>query len=74
MTAEQKRQIVDQIRAAIESSPLSRYEISKRSGVDEGSLSKFMNQKKTLSVESIERLAPVLGLEVVIRRASKPKK
>jgi transcriptional regulator with XRE-family HTH domain len=73
MTAEQKEHIAEQIRTAIDASSLTCYEISKRSGVDEGSLSRFVNRKGSLSLKSIELLAPVLGLEVVIRRKAKKK-
>lgn len=74
MTAEQRQQLADQIRNAISSSSMSRYEISKRSGVDESSISRFMNRKGSLSFASIERLAAVLHLAVVVMKEKKPKK
>jgi len=63
-----RKTVTDEIRTAIQKSHLSRYEIAKRSGVTEGSLSRFMNRKTSLSLESIEKLAPVLGLQVLVKR------
>jgi transcriptional regulator with XRE-family HTH domain len=68
MTAKQLRRLADQIRASITTSELSRYEISKRSGVDEATLSRFVNEKGSLSLESIEKLAPVLNLQITVKK------
>lgn len=54
----------DQLRQIIADSGLSRYEISKRSGVDEAALSRFANGKRGLTTETLDRLGPVLGLEL----------
>lgn len=64
MTERQKRQITARIKAAIEGSELTRYEISKRSGVNQSVLSRFVNGKGSLSLDAIEALAPVLGLTI----------
>lgn len=71
MTARQLRRLADQIRAAIEMSQLSRYEMSKQSGVDEATLSRFVNGKGSLSLESIEKLALVLDLQIVVKSQKK---
>lgn len=56
------------VRLAIEQSELSRYEIAKRSGVTEAALSRFMNEVAGLSLATLDRLAPVLGLRIVVER------
>lgn len=61
------RSALDIIRDSVERSKLSRYEIAKRSGVDQAALSRFMNGG-SLRVESIERLCPVLGLRLTISK------
>ncbi len=71
MTRQERARIASMILSAIESSSLSRYEIAKRAGVTEASLSRFVNGKTTLSIESIEKIAPVLGLELVLKAAKK---
>jgi ribosome-binding protein aMBF1 (putative translation factor) len=71
VTASQKHRIAEQIRAAIERSDLSRYEIAKRSGVDQAILSRFVAGNAGLNLDSIEKLAPVLGIRVVTTAGKK---
>ena len=68
MTAAERRRLLDELRSAIQTSNLSTYEIAKRSGVDKAALSRFLTAGKTLTVESIEKLAPVLGLQIVVKK------
>lgn len=74
MNAQQKRRLTELIRAAIETSDLTPYEIAKRSGVDKASLSRFIAGDRSLSLESIEKLAPELGLEITAKRTRAAKK
>ena len=60
-------QLLDAIRRAIEASGQSRYRIAKESGVTAGQLSRLVNGERGLSVETLERLATHLGLEIVVR-------
>ena len=60
----QRQSITEAVRKAIEESALTRYEIAKRSGVSQSSLSRFARGETTLSLESIEKLAPVLGVRI----------
>lgn len=66
MTRREKQQILERLREEMTRSALSRYQIGKRSGVNEAALSRFM-KGGSLTVETIERLAPVLGLELVLQ-------
>ena len=63
--------ISDQLRRAIEESGLTRYEIWKRSGVDQGALSRFMNDKQSLTLDMVDKLADVLDLELVSNATEK---
>jgi transcriptional regulator with XRE-family HTH domain len=63
--------ISDQLRRIMAESALSRYEVARQSGVDQGALSRFANGQRGLTTESLDRLAPVLGLE--LRRVRKPR-
>jgi transcriptional regulator with XRE-family HTH domain len=71
MTAAERRRILDAIREAIAKSDLSAYELAKRSGIDKAALSRFINSGAGLSIESIERIAPALGLEIVVKKKSR---
>ncbi|MBE3096961.1 MAG: helix-turn-helix domain-containing protein [Planctomycetes bacterium] len=53
-----------QIRKAIDTSGLSRYRIAVETGLDHAAMSRFMADKGGLSVESLDAIADVLGLEV----------
>jgi len=68
--------VLDDIRTAIDRSEVSRYAISKATGIDQGQLSKLMGGEAGLSIASLERVAEFLGLEIVIRpnRRQKGKK
>jgi transcriptional regulator with XRE-family HTH domain len=55
----------DQIRAAIDASGMSRNAVCKATGIDPGSMSRFMSGRVGLSLETLDRLAELLGLRVV---------
>lgn len=67
------KDIEAKLREAIIKSELSRYRISKLSGVGEAQLSLFVNGKRTLTLPAAAKLANVLGLEF-IQKKSRPKK
>ena len=60
--------MTEQIQRVIEESGLSRYAIWKASGVSQAALSRFMSGKLGLKTSSLDRLADVLGMEIVVRR------
>ncbi len=50
---------------AIENGPKTRYRISKESGIDEGTLSRFVNgERSDLRLSTVDKLLPVIGLEI----------
>ena len=51
----------------------SRYAISKATGITQPQLSRLMHKKSGLSIESLERLADFLELEIVIRPKERSK-
>jgi transcriptional regulator with XRE-family HTH domain len=71
MKPKKPRTLSDQLRQIIADCGMSRYEIAKRSGVPEAALSRFFNKKTGLSTDTLDRLAPALGLELVARRPAK---
>jgi len=70
---EEMAPILDEIRAAIRDSDKTCYRIAKDTGISESQLSLFMNGKRRLSVETLERLAAYLGLQVTLRPMRKRK-
>jgi plasmid maintenance system antidote protein VapI len=58
--------LADQLRAAIDASGKSRYELCKLGGVDQSVLGRFMSGQRGLTLDVADRLCKVLGL--VLRR------
>jgi len=59
------------LRRAILESGLTRYAISVKSGVNQAALSRFVAGKRSLNLESVDKLVEVLGLEVRMPRKRK---
>jgi transcriptional regulator with XRE-family HTH domain len=72
MARRQTSKLTDQLRRIIDESGLTRYEIAKRTRIDESALAKFYNGHRGLSMEALNALGDCLGLEIVMRR--KPRK
>jgi hypothetical protein len=67
--------ITELIQDAIRSSGVSRYAISKTTGIDQGQLCRFMQgQPGGLSFDSVDKVLDALELEVVIRPRRSTKK
>jgi transcriptional regulator with XRE-family HTH domain len=59
--------ILRAIRQAIEASGKTRYQLSKKTGIDQSHLSRLMKGGTGLSLEAVEKLAAALDVEIVIR-------
>jgi len=66
-----RTKLTDQLRQAIEAADKSRYRIALEAEIDHATLSRFMNGKGGLSMDGLDRLADVLGLELVAKRRTK---
>lgn len=72
MKPKKPQTLSDQLRRIIADCGMSRYEIAKRSGVPEAALSRFFNGKTGLTTDTLDRLAPALGLHLVADADAKP--
>ena len=63
-----QRAFSEQLRKAISDSGLSRYTISVRTGIDQGTLSKFMKGERGLSLSAIDKLMAVLSLDIKLNK------
>ena len=54
-----------QLRRAIKRSDMSRYELSKRSDVDQASISRFLSGERDLRLRSASQIAKALKLTLV---------
>ena len=66
--------VLTQVRRAIRTSGVSRYAISKATGIAQSQLSRLMHGENGLSIDSLERLLAFLELEIVIRPISRSRR
>lgn len=62
-----KTSLTDQLRQLIESAEISRYELWRKTGIDQAVLSKFVNHKGGLSMESLDKIGELLDLQITKR-------
>jgi transcriptional regulator with XRE-family HTH domain len=65
-----RNKVSETLRAAVDAADRTRYRICKDAGIDQATMSRFMNGAG-LSLEVVDRLAEALGLELVARRPAK---
>jgi hypothetical protein len=58
----------DQLRIAIVKSGISRYEISKQTGVSQAALSKFVLGHRGMSIKAIDAVGLFLGLSIATKK------
>jgi hypothetical protein len=58
----------DQLRQAVSDSELTRYAISTRTGIDQGTLCRFVRGERGMSLDSVDRLMECLGLAIRPKR------
>ena len=70
-----KTTFTDQLRRIVESCGMTRYQLSKESGVDETTLCRFVHGERCLSERNLDKLGEYLGLRIVADKSkSKAKK
>ncbi len=62
----------DQIRQAVDDCGLSRYAISKATGIDQSTLSRFMSGERGLPMGTLDVLAAYLNLNITTGKRRKP--
>ncbi|MDP6151785.1 MAG: helix-turn-helix transcriptional regulator [Phycisphaeraceae bacterium] len=64
----------DQVRQAIKQCGQTRYAISKQTGITEGALSRFMAGERDMTLRTLERIAPLIGVRLMVDRPRRRKK
>ena len=64
----QRVKLSDQIRQAVDASGMSRYRVAKQLGISESTVSRFMSGKGGLSMDNLDALADLLGLDIKARK------
>jgi cyanate lyase len=68
MAKRRSKKLTDQLRQAIDDCELTRYELSKQTGIDESALAKFYNGHRGLSMEALNALGECLQLTIHLGR------
>ena len=63
----------EQIRRVIGTCGQTRYAISKATGIDQATLSRFMSGERGLPMKTLDNLADYLDLNIIIGKGRKPK-
>ncbi len=72
--APRSRQIISrQLRSIILDSGQTAYALARDSGIDAGQIQRFLNEERDIKLETLDRLAEVLGLRLVETGRSKAK-
>jgi len=67
-------EITETIRQAIRSTKKSRYKLWQETGIEQAVLCRFAAGTRGLTIETIEKLAPALDYELVLRKKTKKRK
>ena len=74
MVKKRPARFTDELRAAIENCGMSRYRISKETGIDAAVLCRFVQGQAGLSMDSLDALAECIGLHVASKQKTRAKK
>ena len=67
--ARKPKTLSEQLRAAILDADISRYRMSKETGIDQSALSRFVSGERMLSMKAADKIGRLLELEIVQRKA-----
>jgi transcriptional regulator with XRE-family HTH domain len=67
-----ERAFSDQLRRAINNCGMTRYQIAKRTGVSEATLSRFMSGQRGLTLKAVDKLAALLAWKLDGKRRKRP--
>ncbi len=74
MMGKRRAKLSDQIRRAVDNCGQTRYRISKETGIDASTLSRFASRERGLPMNTLDRLADYLDLNITVGRGRKPRK
>ena len=69
-----RAKLSDQIRRAVDDCDQTRYRISKETGIDQSTLSRFMSGERGLPMNTLDKLADDLDLNITVGKGRKPRK
>jgi transcriptional regulator with XRE-family HTH domain len=74
MAKKRPKKLSEQIRHAIETCGKTRYQIAKETGVDAATLCRFVKGRHGLSLDTLDRVAECIGMEIIVRDEARKQK
>ena len=74
MMGKRRAKLSDQIRRAVDDCGQTRYRISKETGIDQSTLSRFMSGERGLPMNTLDKLADDLDLNITVGKGRKQRK
>ena len=74
MMGKRRAKLSDQIRRAVDDCGQTRYRISKETGIDQSTLSRFMSGERGLPMRTLDKLADYLDLNITVGKGRKSRK
>ena len=74
MMGRRRAKLSDQIRRAVDDCGQTRYRISKETRIDQSTLSRFMSAERGLPMNTLDKLADYLDLNITVGKGRKPRK
>ena len=66
--------ITEEVTRAIETCGMTRYALAKESGVSQGELSRVVAGQRSMTLQTLDRLAPFIGVDIVVKRPLRARK
>ena len=66
--------INDQVIRAIKTCGMTRYALAQKSGVSEGELSRVVAGQRSMTLRTLDRLAPYIGVKIAVKRPQRGRK
>ena len=70
----QRKSLSDQLREIIEGGDVTRYRISKETGIDASQLSRFIHGTGTMTFHTLDKIGECLGLRIVVEERERKAK
>ncbi len=74
MMSKRRAKLSDQIRRAVDDCGQTRYRISIETGIDQSTLSRFRSGERGLPMNTLDKLADYLDLNITVGKGRKPRK
>ena len=66
--------MTEQVRTAITKSGMTQAELARETGLTKGALSRFMSGERDMTLRTLHRIAPYIGVRLIVTRPKRRRK